>query len=192
MPQVLLDIDMNKLSSSPWRWLSTNQYYLKKLEEDPDDTASKNILAMYEKMFDIERDREESAEWRKNNLECDLRITDWILEKVRESRIYAQHLYAALCNNEFQKLEVVPILKEERWSCSWRRAGGIIADMRQEGDYIDWYCSGIKDDDPEEKWDWTEEQQLFYRERQAYVEESCVTDEIREDLKKLGWAVIKS
>mgnify|MGYP003705677079 CR=1 FL=1 len=30
-------------------------------------------------------------------------MTDWILEKVRESDVYAQHLYAAMCNNEFQK-----------------------------------------------------------------------------------------
>ena len=111
-----------------------------------------------------------------NNLEYDLRTTDWILEKVRNSEDYAQNLYAAMCNNEFQKNDVWPILKEERWCCTWRSAGGIIANMRQEGDYIDWYCSGIRDiDSPENK----------------YVGESVVTDEIREDLLKLGWIVIE-
>jgi hypothetical protein len=110
-----------------------------------------------------------------NNLEYDLRTTDWILEKARNSKEYAQNLYAAMCNNEFQKKDVFLILKDERWSCSWRSAGGIIANMRQEGDYIDWYCSGIKETDSPED---------------GYVPESVVTDEIREDLNKLGWIVI--
>ena len=65
------------------------------------------------------------------------------------------------------------VLKESTWSCSWRYAGGIIADMRQEGDYIDWYCSGIRDS-------YTG----------GYVSESVVTDEIREDLKRLGWIIV--
>jgi len=79
-----------------------------------------------------------------------------------------------MCNRDFQKLDTWPILKNERWSCSWRHAGGIIADMQEKGDYIDWYCSGITS--PEVDPD-------------GYVAESVVTDEIREDLKKLGWSV---
>jgi hypothetical protein len=27
------------------------------------------------------------------------------------------------------------------WSCSWRSAGGIVAALSGEGDYLDWYCS---------------------------------------------------
>lgn len=182
-----------KLSSSPKRGSFSKDSYHKRLEEDPTDTAAKNMIEMYDQMYSMKKEQEESPEWQKNNLEYDLRTTDWILEKARESRVYAQHLYAALCNNEFQKLEVMPILKEETWSCSWRRAGGIIADMRQDGDYIDWYCSGIRNDDlvtDEETWNWTSEAQLRYRERQAFVAESVVTDEIRADLKRLGWIVI--
>ena len=66
---------------------------------------------------------------------------------------YAKALYAALCNNTFEK----------QWSCSWRYAGGIVARLRDEGeDYLDYYCSS-----PEE-----------------------ITEEIREDLRLLGWKVL--
>lgn len=98
-----------------------------------------------------------------NSLEYDLRFTDWIVKKIRESDDYSQKLYAALCNNEFQRMEIFPILRDQRWSCSWRYAGGIIAEIKQRGDYLDWYCSG---------------------------DEGVVDPEIREDLKKLCWAVI--
>jgi hypothetical protein len=102
-------------------------------------------------------------------------------------------LYAALCNNNFQRNDVWPLLKDQHWSCSWRYAGGVIADMQQQGDYIDWYCSGIKNVDYDDK-DRTQlnEQQLErYLEVERYVSESVVTDEIREDLFKLGWLVVK-
>jgi hypothetical protein len=65
--------------------------------------------------------------------------------------------------------------------------------MRGEGDYIDWYCSGIKGEDVTEQSEWnmlTQEQQTFYKEGIAYVSESVVTDEIREDLARLGWSVV--
>ena len=105
----------------------------------------------------------------KINLEHDLYNTVWICKKVMEDDTYAQNLYAAMCNVQFQKLEVVPILKEEFWSCSWRYAGAIIANMRGEGDYLNWYCSGI------------------YQDSNGHVPEGTITKEIREDLKKLGW-----
>lgn len=107
------------------------------------------------------------------DLELELMSTNWILEKVKDET-YAQNLYAALCNNQFVKNEVFPILKEDYWHCSWRYAGGIIADMRREGEYLDWYCSGIGDNDKD------------------FVGEGHVTDEIREDLLKLGWIVIEN
>jgi hypothetical protein len=135
--------------------------------------------------------RENDPAWKNNNMEYDLRSTDWILNKVRSREVYAQNLYAAMCNNEFQKLDVMPILKDEKWSCSWRYAGGIIADMRQSGDYIDWYCSGIKgnmyDDSDEEL---TEEMKQRMAITQQFVGESYVTEEIRADLKRLGWIVV--
>lgn len=118
------------------------------------------------------RNKEFDQEWTIDNLEHDLRATDWIVEKTRNSENYAQNLYAALCNNEFTKNDVWPILQDKRWYCSWRYAGGIIADMCEEGSYLDWYCSGAGIQTPE------------------FVSEGTVTEEIKEDLLKLGWIVI--
>jgi hypothetical protein len=119
--------------------------------------------------------------------------TDWILKKVRANESYAQNIYAALCNNGFIKLEVIPILKQEEWSCSWRYAGGIVADMRQEGDYIDWYCSGIRNHQPplEEEWNsWDSQQQINWTNIVSkYVPEGKITQEVKDDLHKLGWSI---
>jgi len=126
--------------------------------------------------------READPKWRDNNLEYDLRSTDWILDKTKSSNNYAQNLYAALCNRQFQKRDTWPILKDQRWSCSWRYAGGIIADMREEGDYIDWYCSGIKNQGYQDDLDTVTPS--------TYVSEGVVTEEIENDLNQLGWIVI--
>jgi hypothetical protein len=101
----------------------------------------------------------------KANLDFDLMRSDFIVEKCK-NKIYAQHLYAALCNNRFFKTD-------QEWTCSWRMSGGIVADLRHCGEnYIDWYCSGIglKDDSD-------------------FMSEGCVSDEIREDLLSLGWII---
>jgi hypothetical protein len=89
------------------------------------------------------------------------------------------------------KNEVWTILLDKSWSCSWRYAGGIVANIRQEGDYIDWYCTGSNyDPPPSEELDHLNLDELMrYKESQAYVGEGCITDEIREDLFKLGWIV---
>lgn len=133
---------------------------------------------------DIRRDKEiqeADPKWRENNLEYDLRSTSWILDKTKSSKHYAQNLYAALCNRQFQKRDTWPILKDQRWSCSWRYAGGIIADMREEGDYIDWYCSGIR-----ASYDLGGGGDL----EEGYISEGTVTNEIENDLNQLGWIVI--
>jgi hypothetical protein len=179
---------MTKISKSPERNTFQKEGYLKRQSEKGKTPENdKDTLDMLEYYLDHDArtaEREADPEWQKDNLEWDLRTTDWILEKVRSNDSYAQNLYAAMCNNEFTKREMWPILKEQKWSCSWRYAGGIIADMQQKGDYIDWYCSGIRDvshDEEENKcWD-----------GRGYVSESVVTEEIENDLYKLGWLVIK-
>ena len=96
------------------------------------------------------------------DLENDLYHCSWMPRRV-EHDDYAQLLYAALCNNRFQKQEVWPVLKGDTWSCTWRSAGTIVAELRGEGDYMDSYLSG---------------------------NEGVVVDIIAEDLEKLGWQVV--
>jgi hypothetical protein len=120
----------------------------------------------------------------KYNMQTDMMETEWFRAKVKLSKTYAQNLYAAMCNNEFQKQDTWEVLTDNRWSCSWRAAGGVVATLCEQGDYMDFYCSGMggfADDqtDPE----------TYYKET-GYVKESEVTDEIREDLLRLGWVVI--
>ena len=99
----------------------------------------------------------------------------WLTEKIRRDDVYAQNLYAAMCNQEWQYQDAWTILKDKTWSCSWRTAGQIIADIRGSGDYIDWHCSGMG----------------FYIEAKepesGFVPEGMVTEEIRADLAELGW-----
>jgi hypothetical protein len=107
----------------------------------------------------------------KPDLESDLFSSETIVNKCKHSRVYSQNLYAAMCNNRF-------FYGEHEWTCSWRASGGIVANIRnmniedseQKEDYIDWYCSGMAD-------------------KEGYVSESVVTDEISLDLMKLGWIV---
>jgi hypothetical protein len=127
------------------------------------------------------------------DLEEDLMQSKEFLHKIRTRKDYAQNVYAALCNMRWQPLEVMPILKDEYWSCSWRSAGGIVANFRRTvatEDYMDWYCSGISGGfslaggyNNETEHDAQEE---FIARK--YVPEGTVTDEIREDFATLGWA----
>ena len=170
-------------SKSPQRNTFQREGYLRRCKEKGED-PNQDYLDMFEKILEQEDHKFDDPKARENNLEYDLLTTDWILEKVRSNEAYAQNLYAAMCNNEFQKREMWPILKEERWSCSWRYAGGIVANMRQEGDYIDYYCSGIRnvseDEEVNKLWD-----------GRNFVSEQTVTEEIEADLYRLGWLVVK-
>lgn len=182
----------SNLSASPKRGSFHIDCQLEQVEEGKTTLEdAQEMIEFYKKYQEDSRLREENLEWQQNNLEYDLRSTDWILEKTRSSESYAQNLYAALCNNDFLKNEVWPTLKNDTWGCSWRYAGGIIADMRQEGDYIDWYCSGIKGGVSDEQFQAMdkESQERYLYVKNNYANEGVVTDEIREDLLKLGWSV---
>jgi hypothetical protein len=174
---------MTKVSKSPERHTFQRDAYIKR-QKEKSESVDEAYLKFFDDIIDQSNHKFEDPESQKNNMEYDLLTTDWILEKVRSSNTYAQNLYSAICNNDFQKLDVIPILKDQTWSASWRSAGGIIADMRQEGDYIDWYCSGIRGGplgDAESEADW---------DQKKYVPEGCVTDEIRNDLQSLGWVLV--
>ena len=172
---------MVNISKSPQRHSFQKEGYVKRQLEKGEE-LNQEYLDMFDTILKEHDCKFDDPKSRINNLEYDLLTTDWILEKVRGNDDYAQNLYAAMCNNGFIKMDVIPILKEEEWGCSWRYAGGIIADMQQKGDYIDWYCSGIRNVD------YDEEINKVWDERK-YVPEGCITDEIRNDLQRLGWAV---
>ncbi len=170
---------MTKVSKSPDRHTFQKEGYVKR-QAEKGEPVNEDYLDYFQKMIEDHDNKFDDPKTHVNNMEYDLLTTDWMLEKVRSSESYAQNLYSAMCNNDFIKIAVIPILrqnpKKDYWSASWRYAGGIVADMRQEGDYIDWYCSGIRggmsyDDDIKD----------------GFVPEGCITDEIRNDLQRLGW-----
>jgi hypothetical protein len=157
---------------------------LSKIHTSPERHTFQNstdeLAQVLERLRDQDQIKLSDPKWQKDNLEYDLRSNKWICDKTKSTKTYAQNLYAALCNQEWQRNDVWPLLKDQRWSCSWRYAGGIVAHMREEGDYIDWYCSGIQG---EPDADWVD---------LGHVPEGTVTDRIREDLFKLGWLPVNT
>ena len=110
------------------------------------------------------------------NLERDIRSTVWLVDKVRKKDIYAQNLYAALCNNMYQPKDVWGILSNITWDISWRSAAVMISEIRETEDYQVWYGSGsgFKGTD-----------------FAGFVEESYVTEEIESDINAIGWLLAK-
>lgn len=155
------------LRKSPDRYTFQAEGYLKRCAEEGKE-PNPSYLQMYEDARSRENEVEADPAWRKNNLEWDLRTSDRLCAKVKDNE-YAKKLYAALCNTDWVRTEIIPLLRQDPdkdlWSCSWRYAGGIIAHMREEGDYIDWYCSG---------------------------NEGYIDPEVAADLKELGWQGIDS
>lgn len=149
-----------KYATSPERGSFMKNFYKKQ-----HDTRS-ITQEQYEELQRIIADADSVKDTPKeNDLEWDLRSSEYIQQKCKANKSYSQNLYAAMCNNLFYQ-------GEKEWSCSWRYSGGIIADLNEKGDYIDWYCSGIGGNGDEE-----------------YVGEGFVTDEIRSDLLQLGWII---
>jgi hypothetical protein len=107
------------------------------------------------------------------NLERDVRTTIWVVDKIRGQETYAQNFYAALCNNQYQPIDVWGILKNINWDCSWRYAADMISDIRQDGSYDNWYGSGFTGTD-----------------FAGFVQESYVTEEIEADLNTIGWVLL--
>jgi hypothetical protein len=129
------------------------------------------------------------------DLNRDLLKSDYIVEKARANKYYAQNIYAALCNMRWCKIsgdnsqDTIDILKDELWSCTWRSAGSIVAQICGKGDYMDWYCSGMgglnSDFDPDSGETFEE-----WQARTKYAEEGIVTEEIANDFKNIGWVPV--
>jgi hypothetical protein len=169
---------MKKVASSPERHTFQKEGAIKRAEEAGEE-PNQAYIGMWEQIKIDDANKIHDPAWQKNNMEYDLRSSKELCDKVKASENYAQNLYAAMCNMDWQSREFWQEMKGETWSCSWRHAGGIIADMQEKGDYIDWYCSGIgggltmEDGRPE-----------------GYVPEGQVTEEIELDLNRLGWRPI--
>jgi len=169
--------DDKPIPTSPDRHTFQQERYCQR-RQDAGKPVDDELLSVWAEIHDSHRHRFDDPARCENNMEWDLLNSDWLIAKVRDSDRYAQNLYAAMCNREFIRNEVWQQLKgEPRWRCSWRYAGGIIADIREQGDYIDWYCSGIRHEDGSEQ--------------DHNVSEGTITDEIREDLLKLGWIILE-
>jgi hypothetical protein len=89
---------MKKVAKSPDRFGFQKDTYIKLALENGKDLNDPHIQAMIKMHEDaIERDEKNvtDTEWQKNNMEFDMRSSEWMVAKVRESCVYAQHLYAA-------------------------------------------------------------------------------------------------
>jgi hypothetical protein len=174
---------MKKVASSPERHTFQKEGYIKRCEEKGEE-PNPDYVAMYKTWREQDEENLKDPIWQKNNMEYDLRSSKELCDKVKQSDNYAQNLYAAMCNMTWQSREFWQEMKGETWSCSWRHAGGIVADMRGQGDYIDWYCSGIGNPELGNGLDGTVPDVTDGRD---YVPEGVVTEEIELDLNRLGW-----
>ena len=181
------------MNRSPERNTFQLNAYLERCEADGKE-PSEAYIELYKDADRNDMANEANAQWKLNNLEYDLRSNKWICDKAKAREDYAQNIYAALCNQDWQRNDVWPLLAGQTYSCSWRYAGGIVADMREEGDYIDWYCSGIKGGVREQDFDsmTPEEIQRYQWMDKHFVSEGHITDEIREDFFKLGWIPVSN
>lgn len=161
---------MKKYSKSPDRGRFRKQCDEKSyIKGHIDKETYERLGAFYEKYYKDEVPLE-------NNLEWDLRGSEYIVEKCKNSKTYSQNVYAALCNNDF-------INKNgEKYHCSWRHAGGVVADLNEQGDYINWYCSGIGSGESDEEGNAI---------KPGYVCEGKITEEVKEDFLKLGWKILE-
>jgi hypothetical protein len=172
-----------KVASSPDRHTFQKEGYIERCQDEGKE-PNPDYVAMYKTWREQDEANLVDPEWQKNNMEYDLRSSKEMCDKVKASDNYAQNLYAAMCNMEWRKRDLWPEMKEENWGCSWRSAGGIIADMREQGDYIDWYCSGIGNPELGNGLDGTVPDTTDGRD---YVPEGVVTEEVELDLNRLGW-----
>lgn len=96
------------------------------------------------------------------NMEADMEDSSSFRKRLKDDDV-ARALYSAMCNQEWRKEGT-----KVRWGCSWRTSGGIVSDLRNQGeDYLDFYCSGMGTHEG--------------------VREGTVTPEIAEALMELGW-----
>ena len=133
----------------------------------------------------------------------DLISTDWrddaehILPDLVDLRraIHAEPELGLQNPKTLAKIKAALAADKKYWGVSWRYAGGIVANMCEIGDYIDWYCSGMisKERINQVKWDsMSYEQQVRALQNQKFVSEGVISEQVLEDLNVLGWAPVFS
>jgi len=175
---------MKKVASSPERNTFQKEGAIRRAEEAGEE-PNQAYIDMWEQIKIDDANKINDPAWQKNNMEYDLRSSKELCDKVKASDNYAQNLYAAMCNMTWQSREFWQEMKGEVWSASWRHSGGIVADMQEKGDYIDWYCSGIGNEESGYGLDHCEP--TTDKVGRNYVPEGVVTEEIELDLNRLGW-----
>ena len=173
-----------KVASSPARHTFQKEGAIKRAEEKGEE-PNQAYIDMWEQIKIDDANKIHDPAWQKNNMEYDLRSSKELCDKAKASDSYAQNLYAAMCNMTWQSREFWQEMKGETWSCSWRHSGGIISDMQEKGDYIDWYCSGIGSQD--QGYGLAAVAPETDTGGRTYVPEGHVTEEIELDLNRLGW-----
>lgn len=115
------------------------------------------------------------------DVEEELKNNTAICQRIADSEVFAQHVYAALCNQQYYP-HGVDQEHTDAWSCTWRYAATIIADIRNthlhepqnsdiQEDYIHWYCSGMGV-------------------LEGSVGEGIVTDDVRRVFHDMGWDIV--
>ena len=122
-----------------------------------------------------------------NSLLESLRADQEILDKIQISEIYAQNMYAALCNNTFQQLDMIEMLKDVQWRISWRGADQIISELSNGKNRV-FYTSGYGMPSNDLSGMQYEERNIHFS--LGYVCEGTITPEITEDLFRIGWKKI--
>lgn len=117
-----------------------------------------DMIAEKEKQIDLHEVDDDHVNLNCPNLFRDVIDSQTIKNKMRASKDYCKRFYAAMCNTDLYKAG-----SAGEYGFSWRSAGGLVADILGEGDYLDWYCSG---------------------------NEGYVDNEISDDLNAIGWVAI--
>lgn len=102
------------------------------IETRREGAGNREWKALHDRIDDLYRQMVAHPDWR--DFEGDL--AEALAERIKADDAFAGATYAALCNVDWGHE------KGSTYSCSWRYAGGLIAQIRGEGDYLNWYCYG--------------------------------------------------
>lgn len=118
-----------------------------------------------------------------------IKQSSMIIEKINESITYAQHLYAALCYNSFQHLDLVSILQNDKEYYTRMDSEMLVSSLQHVKNVNNWR-NNKSHISPMEFGELCIDEQEVYLEAMSFVDEGCITYEIANDLKSIGWIKI--